>query len=833
MHPSQETLSAYLDGELTPKESLQVGRHTRDCPACANTLAAFSSLDSALLVPPAVSHEAALALASARHDGELDSSLDAVAQAHLGTCPSCQMAAAGWDRLDQALATLPVQNPSARVDAALERYRRPPVRTGRIPRSPVPAWSLRAVAAVAVAIAVLLSLPQQVGPELAADAASLQQSVLDTHTDTLYVLHPQEALVAALNATTFVSRASIPVGGKPIALALNPAADQVLVLDAEAKTLTAIDSHTNSVVAATTVDVPGTPTSIQVDGSGKVVVASIITDTGAPGGPIPSAAPSIALVPTTTGAVSVIDPLSKKVETVSRVDVAPRQVVIDPSGKRALLVSSQGTTIVDPATYKPLDKAPGGIAATFSAVSGEFAILSASNGAALVTFSAHSAVLLSGTPRAITALPDGSYAVLTADPTGAGHITTLAADGSVETSVSAPAGRDITFDPLTGSVAVIGAAGVTNVPLASLALAPSALPSAVPSPAIVPSPSSPVILTPVAQPSPSPSASPSASPSGSPSASPSAIPEESAPVAALPSANPSLVPTGARLLSGTTYLYQPRIVHPVRVAGDGERVWSLDASNKLWSLHTTTGDVFQIASLPATAKIAALLPSPNYVYLTDPDHGVLYVVRIQTGQIVTSEIPFLPVVADAVTSPDDRLWLVTDGLGLVSYDPRAKRTDVADVGGTRFSAVGVDAIGRVLLAPRDRPVLDVYDPYATTLTELVFPHTGSITAILVDRQAAVWVGTDTGQIFAMRNSKLDTAASVGRAIDRLVLGPSGNVWYVSRTGGETTFGPADGSALALHAPLGVSTPAFDDLGRAWVQDPVSGGFFVTLPRVGR
>ncbi len=842
MHPSQELLSAYLDGELTPKETLQVGRHARECQACAESLARFSAFDSGLLAPPALSCDAALSLASARQDGELDASLTLVAEAHLAACDSCQAAAAGWDRLDVALAALPLQNPSTRVDVALECFRRAPVRTGRSPLFPMPVWPVRAVAAAAMAIAVLLSLPQQVGPELATpDAgllASIEQSVLDTRTGTLYVLHSQDALVAALDATTLAPRASIPVGGRPTALALNPAADQVLVLDAEAKTVTAIDSNSNSVVSATSLDIPGRPTSIQVDGAGKVVVASIISDTGGPGGPIPSASNVAA---PQSGAVSVLNGTTKIVETISKVDVAPRQVVIEPSGKRALLVSSQGTTIVDAATYKPLDRATGGIAAAFSGISGEFAVLSLRDGAALVTLSAHAAVPLSGSPKAITSLPDGGYAVLT-DSAGVGRITALASDGTVEGSVGAPSGRDITYDPLTGSLAVIGPAGVSNVSLSALAIAPSGSPSAAPSVAVAPLASqSPAAATPAAQPSPPPIASPSASPAAAPSASPSVSPSPSPsillapsePVAAAPSANLSLVPTDARLLSSNTYLYQPRLAHPVLAAGDGTRMWTLDASNKLSSLHTDTGDVFQIASLPASAKVSSILPSPNYVYLADPSHGTLYVVSIKTDQVSAYSIPFLPLVADAVTSPDDRLWLIADGFGLVSFDPRSHRTDGADVGGTRFSAVGVDAIGRVLLAPRDRQALDVYDPYTATFTELVFPHDGAITAIVVDRKAVVWAGTDTGQIFAMRNQKLDTASSVGRAIDRLIVGSSGDVWYVSRAGGETTFGPADGSALALHAPLGVSTPAFDVLGRAWAEDPVSGGFLVTLPRDGR
>ncbi|MDE3194546.1 MAG: zf-HC2 domain-containing protein, partial [Chloroflexota bacterium] len=586
MHPSGEIISAYLDGELTPAEALSTSRHLRVCASCTEAVTWLAALDRGLAEAPALSCETARPLVSARIDGELDAATAAVADVHLASCVACQGATSAWTGLDEALAALPLEAPSAAVDAALERFRHEPVPSGRRPRFglPSPIWPARALAAVAVAIAVLLGIPQQAAPQLArpgpqdAIVASVQQSVLDSRTGTLYVLRTTPPSVAALDAATLVPRMVISVGGTPTALALNEVTDQVLVLDAQAKTVTAIDSRSNSVVSATTVSIPGTPTSIQVDNAGKVVVASIIVDGGT--GPSATLAPQSAAPQ--TGAVSVLDPTTKTVQTVSQVDVAPRQVVIEPSGKRALLVSSGGTTIVDAATYKPLDRAPGGIAAAFSGLSGEFAILTVKDGAAFVDLSGHGGVTLTGSPRAITALPNGGYAVLT-ESGGAGRVTTLAADGTIGSTLPAPAGRDITFDPLSGTLAIIGPAGVSNVPLA-LAAVPSALPSPL---AVAPS-------TPPLAASPQPSAPPTASASPAASSSPTLSPEPSASVAPAaidrPDVDPSLVPTGARLLTGTTYLYSSsRLKRWATVAGDGTRMWSVDASNVLTSLHTDTG----------------------------------------------------------------------------------------------------------------------------------------------------------------------------------------------------------------------------------------------------
>jgi anti-sigma factor RsiW len=828
-HPSQATLSAYVDGELAPAEVATLDRHTLACAACAEAVSAFVALDRELADSPLLSCGAALALVSAQADGELDPASAKVAEAHLAGCAGCRGDASAWGRLDAALAALPLEAPSARVDVALERYRREPVPAGRRPLFGPTSLPLRAAVAVAVAIALLVAVPQQPGPEIATPApeAAIVASVFDTRSGTLYVLHSQEGLVAALDAVTLAPRSVISVGGRPTALALSERTDEVLVLDGEAKTLTSISTVSNTVVATQTVAVPGTPTSLQVDGTGKVHVASVIAEVPG-GGPAPSAAASAKPL---SGAVTVIDPATKKVETVNQLDVAPRQMIIEPGGKRALLVSSQGTTLVDAATYRPIERVAGGIAATFSASSPHFAILSQRNGGAFVSFSAGPGVALKGAARAIAPLSDGGYAVLT-DVVGQGRIAQFNAEGTLQTEVNAPAGTGLTFDRLTGKLAVIGTTGVQVVALPGVtAAAPSSEPANPSIVVTVPSPSAPASAAPSV--SPGTSAAPSASPSASPGVSASPAPSE--PVAAKePVERPSLVPTGARLLTGDTYLYEPaKPGRATRVAGDAARIWAIDGANQLSALHTATGEVFTVASLPKAARITSILPSPGYVYLTDATNGALYVVSVRNERWTAHPMPFLPLVVDAVTSPDDRLWLVVDGFGLVSFDPRTRSTDIVDVGGTRFSALGVDLTGRVLLAPRDRGVLDIYDPLTAKLTELVFPHEGSITAIAVDPKGGVWVGTDTGQVLAMRGSRVETVAGVGRAIDRLVVSASGEVWYVSRAGGEVTFGPAARSALALHGPGGMSMPVFDVFGRAWAQDPASGAFFVTLPAGGR
>ena len=63
----------------------------------------------------------------------------------------------------------------------------------------------------------------------------------------------------------------------------------------------------------------------------------------------------------------------------------------------------------------------------------------------------------------------------------------------------------------------------------------------------------------------------------------------------------------------------------------------------------------------------------------------------------------------------------------------------------------------------------VYEPLSRTFTELNLVHEGIVSALVVDGSGTVWVGTDTGQLFAIRNDQLQGAAALGRRIDDLLV----------------------------------------------------------------
>ena len=105
--------------------------------------------------------------------------------------------------------------------------------------------------------------------------------------------------MGALNATTLSNIATIEVGGRPSALALNEHANTILVLDPSQKVLSEIDATKNTLIGQTQINVSGTPTTLQVDpANGRILIA--VTEAATP----QSAAPS--------GSVVVLDSSSKK-----------------------------------------------------------------------------------------------------------------------------------------------------------------------------------------------------------------------------------------------------------------------------------------------------------------------------------------------------------------------------------------------------------------------------------------------------------------------------------------------------------------------------------------
>src|SRR5438094_1668383 len=472
LHLSFEELSALFDGELSAQADTSARQHLRECPQCSADYSLSVRLERDLRQPPVLSCDAALELLSASFDDQASQPERAVAERHLSSCEACRGEVQLWGTGGYVLRTLPVGRPSARVDQAIARLANPPRRI-RIPAFPVFAPRL-AIAAAAIVAVILSGLPlaqppggtdaQQQGSDRVFVAAA-QQIVYNAKNNTLYQLDTMTAAVNALEPGSNDLKARIPVGGEPIRLTLNEVANTILVLDAVQKRVTEIDAATNMVIGATTVDVTGTPTAINVDNSGKILVTSVSA-------PAASAAPG--------GTVSVLDSATKQLEVVRDIDVAPRMVVVDPLSNQAVLVSPSITKLVD-SSYKVIATLPGGVAAAFSRRGDGVAVLSPTGADTTINFAgafAPAALTLKGSPRAITALKEGGYLVLL-QIDGQGRVVKISPEGRAEGSISiAVAGGDLLFDEATNLFTVANGGTVASGQVPATAATASSAPSA-------------------------------------------------------------------------------------------------------------------------------------------------------------------------------------------------------------------------------------------------------------------------------------------------------------------------------------------------------------------
>ena len=807
---SAETLSAYLDGELSELDARRAADHVRSCTQCAADLATFARLDATLLKPVALSCPAALPLLSARADGEAAPTELAVAEAHLASCGECRGRVEGWDRLDTALAAMPEVQPSVSVDAAIRELVARETRRGRRVAF-VGAMAMRAAVAVTlvaavVALATLQSAPQNTlqsppsGPVVVVAAA--QQVVLNPRTNTLYVARPDAGTVDALDATTQQDIATIVVGGRPSALALNEIANRILVLDSSQKTLTEIDGATNIVLSSTSIDVAGTPTSIQVEpASGKIVVGSVQTGT-----PTQSASSSSA-----TGEVTVFNPQSKQVESARSVPVAPSTMVIDTSTQRTLLVSDDVTTVVDDG-WKVVDKLPGGIAAVFASGGKSIAVLSAASGASRVSiFGEQNAIVaLPGRPIALVALPGGGFAALVDIGGGKSRIIEVTASGPGKSIDVDLLGRDLNYSAPTKSYVVSGDRGVWSGSIAN-----------------------PVVRAPqIVTPSPSPSATPAPSATPQPSASPSGSPVATLrPAAAAAEREPKVV-EGATAAWAGVYRFELTGRGAPTVVGRGAsgRLWFVDFGNRLSALDPTTGNVFTIDELPSDARIRSIEVGTKFVYAIDVAASRVYMVELPSEKVTEIKLPFVKSSAAVTVTPDDTLWFaVADQI--LRLDPYTAKVEAANIGIYNVGGMTADAAGHVWFTNDSKQTVGVYERATHRVREYPLPRSGAVTSMVVDGSAALWLGTDAGELFSMRDGAVTATTLLGSPVVSLTTDARGQAWFLTSGAAGANLGPVATPAAARLMPASVVGLWFDAKADAWLADRTSAGFFIVVPEL--
>lgn len=809
LHLSFEELSALFDGELPAQAETSARQHLRDCPQCSAEYSLSVRLERDLRQPPVLSCDTVLEILSAGFDRQAGQADRAAGERHLAACVPCRAQVKAWASIGDALRTLPAGLPSARVDQAIARLANPPRRTG-VPT--FPGLAARVVIAGAATVAVILSglpLAQTFAPTTAFqsdanDRVVSAQIVYNPRNNTLYVLDTATAAVNAREPGSNDVIARIVVGGEPIRLTLNETANTILVLDAAQKRVTEIDAASNTVISATTVEVSGTLTGINIDTTGKILVTSVST-------PAASAAP--------VGSISVLDSTTKQLETVREVDVAPRMVVVDPLSSQAVLVSSASTKLVD-SSYKVIATLPGGVAAAFSRRGDGVAVLSPTGPDTTINFAgalAPAALKLQGAPRAITALKEGGYLVLL-QVDGQGRVVKISPEGRAEGSISvAVAGGDLLYDETTSffTVANGGTVATAQVPAEPVSAASAA-------PAASATPVATTLSSPAASTAPSTTTPATASPQ--PTKSPNVSPVVAASAAA------DVLEGAKAIASGLYSKVLPSSVRPQLVAARGSRIWFVDQTSRVGSFDMNTGEVRMIAKLRADANVGFWVAGRSFVFGVDPESGQVHVVNTVTESVDSYPTNVLSRVSAVAVGIDDRLWIaLRDASYLLAWDPRSRGIDAYDLGEARVSALAADSVGRVVYADDLHANVGTLDPNTRRLRVDALTRRGSTTALIVDGSGTMWLGTSTGDLYSVKDGSARQVSNVRMAVSSLALDQSGLAWFLAPIPNGIpgfAYGPVDGSQAVRSIPGPAIGLAFSDSGRTFSADP-RGALYVT------
>jgi len=794
---------------LTVAERAQARTHLDSCLDCGARLVAARRLDADLRDAGRLSCASILPLLSAIADNEATTGERPLVAAHIADCPDCRLLGSALRTPDRLVASLPAARPSAQVDAFVAALAHPRPRAAFRPVT----FAFRGAGAIALAVLIAIgstlfqagapSADQAQSTEVAMVAA-IQRVVFDTRTNTLYLLDAQRAEVSAVDATTQIEQARVSVGGRPTALALSPSTNRVLVLDATSKRLTEIDTTSHTIVATSTLAVTGTPTSLQVDQtSGKIVVASVSAAAS-------NATPAAVVGGGATGHVSFIDPVSKQVESVRAVDVAPQLVVLDAKGAQALLLSARETTLVDATTYKSVDQLPGGVAAAFDVTGTQLAVLSADGETSKVTFRGAglpASLALAGRPVALIAMPGGGFAALV-DRGSAGEIDVIDLTGHVlSTSAVVLAGHSLTYDAAAARFAVGGDNGQALAFSGSSTVAVTAPPTTAPS----------------TQPS---ATEPAATASAKPSAS---APSSSAPAVAI--AGPSGIPPAAQLRADGTYrlgLTDNR--RPTLIAGSGRTLWFLDEARRLATIDTTTGAVTDVAQLSPDGTFTRLLMGTAHVYAIDQGKGRISVVTRSTGRLETIGFPFVTTAAGFAIGTDDKLWMAGgESNSVLALDPLTKRVAAINFQTSSISALFVDSAARVWYADDASGGIGYYDQTKQSIVTVSTPRHASVTSLAMDRDGTLWAGTQAGEVVSVRlGVPSPQAGSAGGPVAALFRDDSGGIWSYAPALGTAVYRSLTMPGQPHISAVGASGLGFDGAGRAWLAVPADGAFYIAI-----
>lgn len=268
---------------------------------------------------------------------------------------------------------------------------------------------------------------------------------------------------------------------------------------------------------------------------------------------------------------------------------------------------------------------------------------------------------------------------------------------------------------------------------------------------------------------------------------------------------------------------------PVLTAHAGTRLWFLDQRNGINVLDMLTGAVYAHEALPRDASIAALAASDAYLFAVDSKKPRLFVYSVREERLSTVPLASFTGITAAAVAPDGVLWLGTGQYGaLLRYQPSTGRLDPISVGLSRIAALASD-VGGHIWASDGRQLIARYDVSTGAVVRIAIPTTGMASVLLPDLFGHLWVGTTTGEIFAVEREAAALIKKLDRPVTALASGPHGRVWYLAPASGAVgfAFGTAATEMEARLVPGAVSGFALNPRGRVWFTDP-SGAFYLAL-----
>jgi ligand-binding sensor domain-containing protein len=267
---------------------------------------------------------------------------------------------------------------------------------------------------------------------------------------------------------------------------------------------------------------------------------------------------------------------------------------------------------------------------------------------------------------------------------------------------------------------------------------------------------------------------------------------------------------------------------PQLVAGSGQRFWFVDQARRLATIDTRSGLITEAAQLPLDGTFTHLLVGATHVYAIDQGKGRISVLAITSGSIDTISFPFVSTAQGFSIGTDDRIWMGGRSANVLVLDPTTKAVAAINFRTSEISALFVDSAARVWYADDASGGIGYYDQTKQSLVSVAIGNHDTVSALAMDRDGTLWVGTVAGQVLSVRAGVAGATVAAGGPIAELVRDAAGGVWSYVRAPGAVVYRALTAAGNAQVGSIGSSGLGLDAQGRIWLADQAGSGFYIAL-----